>query len=230
MIISVLRAIILYLVVICAVKFMGKRQIAELETSELVITFMISDIASLPMQNSSQPLISGLIPIAVLVCLEIFISSFMLKNSKIRDITCGHSVIVINNGKINQKELNKMRVNIYDLFEQLRQMNVFSLSDVSYAIMESNGKLSVLKKSEKQPPDSSQLKIDVPKALLDFVVISNGEINDYSLSYCGLDHLWINNILKEKKVELKDIFLMTANEDKQFNIIKKNDEEIKWIK
>ena len=184
MIILFIRAIIVYLVVICAIKFMGKRQIGELETSELVITFMISDIASIPMQNSSQPLLSGLIPVGVLVCLEIFISHFMLKNSKFRNITCGQSVIVIDNGKINQKELSRMRINIYDLCEQLRQMNVFSLNDVSYAIMESNGKLSVLKKAEKQPPDSSQLKINVQKVSVDLVVISNGEINDYALSSC----------------------------------------------
>lgn len=203
---------------------MGKRQIGELETSELVITFMISDIASIPMQNSSQPLLSGLIPVGVLVCLEIFISHFMLKNSKFRNITCGQSVIVIDNGKINQKELSRMRINIYDLCEQLRQMNVFSLNDVSYAIMESNGKLSVLKKAEKQPPDSSQLKINVQKVSVDLVVISNGEINDYALSSCKLDRNWLNRTLEENNTKLKDIFVMTANDNKQFQIVKKNEE------
>lgn len=203
---------------------MGKRQIGELETSELVITFMISDIASIPMQNSSQPLLSGLIPVGVLVCLEIFISHFMLKNSKFRNITCGQSVIVIDNGKINQKELNRMRINIYDLCEQLRQMNVFSLNDVSYAIMESNGKLSVLKKAEKQPPDSSQLKMNVQKVSVDLVVISNGEINDYALSSCKLDRNWLNRTLEENNTKLEDIFVMTANDNKQFQIVRKNEE------
>ena len=224
MIILFIRAIIVYLVVICAIKFMGKRQIGELETSELVITFMISDIASIPMQNSSQPLLSGLIPVGVLVCLEIFISHFMLKNSKFRNITCGQSVIVIDNGKINQKELSRMRINIYDLCEQLRQMNVFSLNDVSYAIMESNGKLSVLKKAEKQPPDSSQLKMNVPKVSVDLVVISNGEINDYALSSCKLDRNWLNRTLEENNTNLEDIFVMTANDNKQFQIVRKNEE------
>ena len=219
MIISVLRTIILYLVVVCAIKFMGKRQIGELETSELVITFMMSDIASIPMQNSSQPLISGLIPIGVLVCLEIFISSFMMKNSKLRQITCGQSVIVINNGVINQKELNNMRINVYDLFEQLRQMNVFSLSDVSCAIMESNGKLSVLKKSSGDVSNSSSQTNSV-----DLVIVSNGEINDYSLSLCKKNRMWIFETLNSKKVELQDVFLMTSNKDGKFNIVKKQTE------
>ncbi|MCL2313481.1 MAG: DUF421 domain-containing protein [Firmicutes bacterium] len=200
---------------------MGKRQISELETSELVITFLISDIASIPMQNSSQPLVSGLIPIAVLVCLEIVMSILMMKNSKFRRLTCGSSVLVINDGKLNQKELQKMRMSIDDLYGQLRQMNVFSIEDVAFAVMETNGKLSVLKKSEKQPPDASTLGITVPETTLDFVVITDGEINDFSLSLCKLNRDWLDGILQGKNINIDEIFIMTANKDKKFNIIKK---------
>ncbi len=225
MFISFIRAIIMYLTVVCAIKFMGKRQIGELETSELVITFMISDIASLPMQNSDQPILSGLIPIGVLTCLEIFISWFMARNPRFRQLVCGKCVIVINDGKINQKELYKLRINVYDLCEQLRQMNVFSIDDVAYAIMETNGKLSVLKKSEKQPPDSTTLKMTPSPSNLDLAVISNGKINNYCLSLCSLNELWLNNILKEKNIKIEDIFLMTANKNKEVNIIKKEKNE-----
>ncbi|MBO6126918.1 MAG: DUF421 domain-containing protein [Clostridia bacterium] len=218
---SFLRAIIMYIVVVCAIKFMGKRQIGELETSELVITFMISDIASIPMQNSDQPILSGLIPIGVLTCLEILISWLMMKSPKFRQLTCGKCVIIISDGKINQKELCKLRMSTYDLCEQLRQMNVFSINDVAYAIMETNGKLSVLKKSEKQPPDANSLKIDVQKANLDLTVISNGKINNYSLMLCKLTQEWLEKILQENNTKLDEIFLMTANFNKQFNIIKK---------
>lgn len=227
MFISLIRAVIMYIVVVCAIKFMGKRQIGELEASELVITFMISDIASIPMQNSSQPILSGLIPIGVLVCLEILVSWLMLKSYKFRTLTCGKCVIVINDGKINQKELHKLRINVYDLCEQLRQMNVFSISDVAYAIMETNGKLSVLKKSEKQPPDSSTLKVQTEKSILDLVVISEGRINDYSLSICCLNRQWINDILSKEKININDVFIMTANKNKKFNIIKKERNEQK---
>lgn len=225
MFISFIRAIIMYLTVVCAIKFMGKRQIGELETSELVITFIISDIASLPMQNSDQPILSGLIPIGVLTCLEIFISWFMSRNPKFRQLVCGKCVIVINDGKINQKELYKLRINVYDLCEQLRQMNVFSIDDVAYAIMETNGKLSVLKKSEKQPPDSKTLQICSSPSNLDLAVISNGKINDYCLSLCSLNKSWLNNILKEKNIKIDDVFLMTANKNKEVKIIKKDKNE-----
>ena len=225
MFISLLRAIIMYLVVVCAIKFMGKRQIGELETSELVITFMISDIASIPMQDSDQPLLTGLIPIAVLTCLEVLISWFMMKSPKFRQLMCGRCVIVISDGKINQKELYKLRINTYDLCEQLRQMNVFSIEDVAYAIMETNGKLSVLKKSEKNPPDAETLKVKTQEVVLDLAVISNGKINDYSLELCSLDKNWINKTLKEEKINIEEIFLMTANKNKKFNIIKKDKNE-----
>lgn len=221
MFISLIRAIIMYIVVVCAIKFMGKRQIGELETSELVITFMISDIASIPMQNSDQPILSGLIPIGVLTCLEILISWLMMKSPKFRQLTCGKCVIVINNGKINQKELCKLRMSTYDLCEQLRQMDVFSINDVAYAIMETNGKLSVLKKTEKQPPDAETLKIKVQNANLDLTIISNGKINNYSLLLCNLDYKWLKKTLQENNTKLDEIFLMTANFNKKFNIIKK---------
>lgn len=218
---SFVRAIIMYIFVVCAIKFMGKRQIGELETSELVITFMISDIASIPMQNADQPILSGIIPIGVLTCLEILVSWLMMKSPKFRQLTCGKCVIVIDNGEIKQKELCRLRMSTYDLCEQLRQMNVFSINDVAYAIMETNGKLSVLKKTEKQPPDASTLKIETQKANLDITIVSNGKINNYSMSLCELDHNWLKRILQENNTKLDEIFLMTANFNKQFNIIKK---------
>ena len=222
MFISFIRAIIMYLTVVCAIKFMGKRQIGELETSELVITFMISDIASLPMQNSDQPILSGLIPIGVLTCLEVFISWLMMKSPKFRQIMCGKCVVIINDGKINQKELYKMRMNVFDLCENLRQMNVFSLDDVAYAIMETNGKLSVIKKSQNQPPSATDLKIKTSEANLNLAVISNGKLNEYSLSLCSLNQNWVNKTLREQKINIDEIFLMTANKNGKFDIIKKD--------
>lgn len=222
MFISFIRAIIMYITVVCAIKFMGKRQIGELETSELVITFMISDIASIPMQNSDQPILSGLIPIGVLTCLEVFISWIMMKSPRFRQIMCGKCVVIINDGKINQKELYKMRMNVFDLCENLRQMNVFSLDDVAYAIMETNGKLSVIKKSDKQPPSASDLGVKTSEANLNLAIVSDGKINEYSLSLCSLDEKWLNKTLKENKVKINEIFLMTANKSKKFNIVKKD--------
>ena len=222
MLISLIRTIILYVIIIFCIKLTGKRQISDFQTSELVVTFLISDIASIPMQNTAQPLVSGLIPIITLICCEIFISYGMLKSTKLRKLICGNPVILINNGKIIQKELDHLRMTIDDLFEQLHQMNVFSLQEVSFAILETNGKLSVLKKPKDQPPSASALGVTVPDDGLETVVISDGKISEFSLALCGLTEEWLNGILQGQHLKKEDIFIMTANKNKKFNIIKKD--------
>lgn len=221
MAVSLIRTIVLYIIIIFAIKLMGKRQISDLQTSELVITILISNIAAIPMQNTEQPLLTGVVPIGILVCCEILVSFLMLKNSKIREIICGRPVVIIDEGKIRQDALRYLRLSNEDLFEQLRQLDVFSLNDVWFAIMETNGKMSVLKKSGKQPPDASVLGVEVPKATIDTVVISDGNICDFSLSVCGLDRKWLEGVLDGQNIDAKDVFIMTANKTKQFNIIRK---------
>lgn len=221
MAISLIRTILLYILIIFALKIMGKRQISELQTSELVVTLLISDLAAIPMQNTGQPLMSGLIPIVVLICFEIIISIIMLKNSKFRKLICGSPIVVINNGKVMQNELKILRMSIEDLFEELRQLDIFSLEDVSFAMVETNGKLSVLKKPDKQPPDASSLGVVVPDNGIDTVVVSDGEISDFSLSLCGLSKDWVKKVIKDRNINLNEVFIMTANKNKQFNIIRK---------
>ncbi len=221
MAVSLIRTLILYVIIIFAIKLMGKRQISDLQTSELVITILISNIAAIPMQNTEQPLLTGIIPIGVLVCCEMLVSIFMLKNTRFRQLICGKPIVIINEGKIQQNALKYLRLSIEDLFEQLRQLDVFSLEDVWFAIMETNGQMSVLKKSEKQPPDASTLGVIVPKATVDTVVVCDGNICDFSLSICGLNRQWLYKVINGENVKLKDIFIMTANKTKKFNIIKK---------
>ena len=219
--VALIRTIILYVIIIFSMKMMGKRQISDLQTSELVITIMISNIAAIPMEDSAQPLLGSLIPIAVLICCEIFVSYMMMKNSKIRQLICGKPIIVISEGKIQQDALKYLRISTEDLFEQLRQSDVFTLEDAWFAIMETNGNLSVLKKSNKQPPDADALGISPPQEKFDAVVVNDGIVSDFSLSVCGLDKHWLEKTLKYEKVKVKDIFIMTANTSKEFNIIKK---------
>ncbi len=221
MTVAIIRTIILYALIVFAIKMMGKRQISDLQTSELVITIMISNIAAIPMEDSSQPLLSSLVPISILICCEISISCLMLKSPKIRQLICGKPVIVIEQGKINQNALKYLRLSNEDLMEQLRQLDVFSVSDVLYAIMETNGQMSVLKKPEKQPPDASTLGIGMPETYLEAVIISDGNIFENALDFCSLNHEWLENILKKEKIKKEDVFLMTANKNKEFNIIKK---------
>ena len=204
---------------------MGKRQISDLQTSELVITILISNIAAIPMQNTAQPLISGLIPIVVLICCEICVSLIMLKNSKFRKLICGKPIIIINDGKLNQGALKMLRMSTEDLFEQLRQMDVFCLDDVSFAVIETNGKMSVLKKTEKQPPDASTLGLTIPQQQFDTVVISDGLVSDFSLSLCGLNKDWLDGILQGENTKKEDVFIMTANKNKEYNIIRREQQK-----
>lgn len=221
MAVALIRTIVLYAFIIFAIKMMGKRQISDLQTSELVITILISNIAAIPMQNTAQPLLTGIIPILVLICCEILASFLMLKNLKIRQLICGKPIIVINEGKIDQKAMEYLRLSTEDLSEQLRQLDVFSLDDVWFAIMETNGQMSVMKKSEKQPPDAMTLKLKVPDGELETVVVSDGIISESSLQRCDLSKKWLKETLEKEKVKLEDIFIMTAKKSKQYKIIKK---------
>ena len=221
MAISFIRTLLLYIVIIAAVRLMGKRQISELQTSELVVTLLISDIAAIPMQNTGQPLVSGFLPIAVLVACELIVSALMLKSAKFRRFVCGKPIIVINNGKIDQFQMKRLRMSTEDLSEQLRQMDVFHIEDVSYAIVETNGKLSVLKKPDKLQPDNSMLGIVIPDNGIETVIISDGEISQFSVSLCGLSQEWIDGVLQGENIKQTDVFLMTADRKRNYHIVKK---------
>ncbi|MFU0833622.1 MAG: DUF421 domain-containing protein [Oscillospiraceae bacterium] len=221
MTISFIRTLLLYAVVILAVRLMGKRQISELQTSELVVTLLISDIASIPMQDSGQPLASGLIPIAALVMFEIVISALMVKSSKFRKLICGKPIIVINDGVIQQNEMKRLRMTTEDLCEQLRQKDVFSIQDVAYAIVETNGKMSVIKKPDKEQPTAGMLAVALPDTGIETVVISDGVVSQFSLQLCGKTTEWLYGVLKGQNLDVHDIFLMTANTKGDFFIVQK---------
>lgn len=225
MTISFIRTLLLYAVIILAVRLMGKRQISELQTSELVVTLLISDIASVPMQDSGQPLVSGLIPIAALVMCELVISGLMLKSSKFRKLICGRPIIVINDGTVQQNEMRRLRMTTEDLVEQLRQKNVFSIQDVAYAIVETNGKLSVIKKPDKEQPTAGMLAVALPDTGIETVVISDGIVSEFSLQLCGKSRDWLSGVLQAQCLSEKEIFLMTANAKGDYFIVKKEAEK-----
>lgn len=221
MTISVIRTLILYIVVLVMIRVMGKRQISDLQTSELVVTLLISNIAVIPMQDTSLPLLSGVVPILLLVGCEVILSWIMLKNSAFRSLVCGKPQIIISNGTLNQKKMKLLRISTEDLMEQLRQAGVFTLGDVKYAIIETNGKLSVLKKPEKEGVTAGQMNITNLDDEFEVVVISDGEIAEGSMSVCGVTKSWINKVLEKNGVTTKDVFIMTVNSEHSYNIIKK---------
>lgn len=221
MIIAAIRTVLLYIIIIFAVRMMGKRQISEMQTSELVITLLMSNIASIPMQDTDQSMLSGVIPIMILLSCEILISYLMLKRSSIRRIICGKPVIVINNGKVDQQAMKQLRISTEDLYEQLRQKDVFDINEVAYAILETNGKMSVFKKSMFEPVTPKDMDIKKDENILQTVIISDGEIARSSMKICSLDTDWLYQTLKNENIRLKDIFIMTADKYKNYKIIRK---------
>lgn len=219
MIISVIRTVIIYFIIIFALRLMGKRQISQMQTTELVVTLLISDIAAMPMQNTSQPLLSGIVPILVLLSCEVILSVIMLKSPKFRKSVCGKPVIIINDGKIDQKQLRLLRMSIEDLCEQLRQQNIFSFSQVQYAIVETNGRLSVLKKPENREVDAAMLGIPVEDSGIEAVIINDGEISETACDLCNIDHEWIAKTLQSNSIALNEVFIMTADKKRNYNII-----------
>lgn len=220
--ISLIRTLLIYIFIIFSVRIMGKRQISELQTTELVVTLLISDLAVIPMQDSGQPLFSGLIPICVLIACEICASILMLKSGKLRRLICGKPVIVISDGVIQQKEMKELRMSTEDLFEQLRQKDIFSVSEVKYAIVETNGMISILKKPEFEELKAGDLGIRNTGNDLEVTVISDGEISPSSLKICQKDKAWLFSVLDSHQIALKDVFLMTADSSGKHLIVMKD--------
>ena len=221
MIVSLIRTLLLYIFIILAVRLMGKRQISELQTSELVVTLLISDIAAIPMQDTAQPLVSGVIPIAVLIFCEIIVSVLMLKSGKFRKMVCGRPIVIINDGIVDQCQMKRLRMTTEDLFEQLRQKDIFAFEDVAYAIVETNGKLSVIKKPNQNTPTAGMMGVAVPDTGIETVVISDGVISDTSAQLCNKSRAWVEGVLHGKNLKPEDVFIMTANTKGDFQIIKK---------
>lgn len=219
MIISIIRTLILYAFVILAIRLMGKRQISELQPTELVITMIISDIAAIPMQNTSIPLLSGIVPVLVLVGLEIAATVFMMKSSKFRKLLCGSPIVVIRDGEILQSQLKRLRLTTEDLCVQLRQQDVFSLEEVQYCIVETNGDVSVIQKPQYRKPTAQDMGIKIKDNKIETVVISDGRILDNSLQLCQKTSDDVNNILKREQTKLSDVFLMTLDALGKYNII-----------
>ena len=221
MLIAIVRTLILYIFIITAIRLMGKRQISDMQPSELVVTLVVSDIASLPMQNTSQPLLSGIVPVLVLVGLEILTSVLMMKSRTVRKLVCGNPVVVIEDGKLLQKQMKRLRMTNSDLLEQLRQQNVFSLSDVQYCIVETNGALSVLEKPEKRLPNAEEAGVVIPDKKLETVVISDGKLLRESLALCQSSEKHIRKILASNQIAPESVFLMTMDGSGDYRIIRK---------
>lgn len=204
------RTLVMYGVILLAVRLMGKRQISQLQTSELVVTLLISELAVLPIQNREEPLWIGLIPMGVLALCEILVSWGMMKHRGLRHLLCGRPTLVIRDGKILQDQMRRLRMTTEELFEELRLDGVFTLEEVAWAVVETNGTMSVLRRTADDSLTPKQAGVKVQELSPELVVVSDGQISKGSLALCGLDEAWVHRQAKAAGLSVSQVFLMTA--------------------
>lgn len=195
MTLTIIRTLILFTVVVVALRLMGKRQIGQLQPYELVIIIMLSELAAIPMQDIGIPLLSGLLPILTLLVAEVTLSYIALKSVKAREFICGTPVVLIENGKIMEKEMQRARYNINDLLEELRSKNLPNISDVEFAILETSGHLSVISKSQKRPLVPQDLNLSTQYEGLPLALVIDGQVIDKNLQKAQLNPGWLKSEL-----------------------------------
>ncbi|AHF09852.1 MULTISPECIES: DUF421 domain-containing protein [Dehalobacter] len=224
MLIGIVRTIILYLIIVLVLRVMGKRQIGQLQPFELVIILMISELAVIPSQDSGIPLVAGLFPVLILLLLGLAISEIALKSEKARGIICGTPTILINKGQILEGELRKLRYNLSDLLEQLRAKNLPNIADVEYAILETNGQLSVIPKTGKRPVNTQDLKLQVIAEGLPLALIMDGKLQQKNLEKSGVNIQWLNKELTKANVpDIKKVFFASIDSQRKLYIQQKAD-------
>lgn len=217
MFIVMIRTIILYALVVLTMRLMGKRQIGELEPFELVIAIMISDLASLPMQDTRIPLIHGIIPILTLLILQSIITILELKSEKAAAILTGTPSILIEHGKIDIKELRNQRLNFNDLIEELRLSGYYNISDIEYAILETSGQLSIMPKVGINPVTKEDLNIITSQEQLPVTLILDGKINFKNLASIHQTEEWLYLQLESNNISsVKEVFLATKDSKGEF--------------
>lgn len=196
MFIVLIRTCILYILVVLVIRLMGKRQIGELQPYELVITIVISDLATVPMQDVRLPLILGIIPIITLLILEVFFTELQIRSKFMRKLIDGDPSVLIRDGKINEKALKSQRIHIEDLLEELRLTGNFDISSIKYAILESNGQLSIMSKENNE------------NRHLPLVLLYNGKVNKDSLKKLHKDIKWLQDKVSSKNLSMDEVFII----------------------
>jgi len=211
LILSFLRTVILYLVLIFAIRMMGKRQIGQMEASEFVVTMLVANLASIPMQDAAIPLYSGLVPILTVLGLELVLSGLILHSVMLRRLFCGKPVILIDNGKILQENLRRTRVTLDELTGHLREKDVLEIAAVQYAILETNGNLSVFPYPAFVPASAKEAGIHTEKQSLPVTIIEDGFLLRENLKKAGKTEAWLKKILAEHIADIHGTLLLTVN-------------------
>lgn len=217
-----IRTVVMYLFLMIMMRLTGKRQIGQLQIGELVVTFLISELASWPIQEPEVPIWHAVTSIAMIVLLEIGFSYLSLKSLRLRKWIEGRPSVLIENGKIKQSELKKNRFSVDDLMESLRQGGALSVEEVETAILETNGRLSVFLKKSESPPTSHTLRIDALPQPIPYTVISDGRFLGMNMDRVGVSEKQLLRILRKRGYkDRKNIFYMSLTHDHKAVIIEK---------
>ena len=225
MILSYTRTVVLYLVLIAVVRLMGKRQIGQLEPSEFVVAMLVADLAAIPMQDGAISLLNGLVPILTVLAMELILSGLSMRSIRLRKLLCGKPVILIENGKINQRNLKRTQVNLDELSGHLRQKDVLDIQTVQYAILETDGNLSVFPYPAELPASAKDAKIKASKQSLPVTVVSDGRLLKENLQVAKKDGAWLRRVLQERKTTLEDTYLLTVDESGRVCYIPREEEK-----
>ena len=215
-----LRTVIIYILLTLTMRLMGKRQLGELDVSELVITILLSEIASLPITNPEKPLLHAVIPVLLLALLEILTSTLILKYPKAKRLLSSVPAVLISRGKMDKQQMRKVRISVEELISQIRQNGIFDLEEVDYAILEENGKMSIIPKSRYRQPDRNDLDISDNDSGVMHILISDGMINTHSLSLLNKKEEWLLKTLKANGLSPTDVLCMTCNDAGKLYIVK----------
>ena len=202
---------------------MGKRQIGDMQPGELVTTLLISEIAAIPLQDANQPVIFGAAAIFCLVALELVISLLAMKSFLFRKILSGKSAVIIKNGRLDQAQMKKLRLTVLDLVELLRAQNVYDISTIDYAVLETNGSLNVLLKAEELPATVKDLKLAAEQKGLPLPIICDGKIIDESISALETTREKIEKLLKKNQAKTKEVFLLSLDRFGNYTLVKKGE-------
>ena len=220
---GLIRTIILYIFIIIGIRLMGKRQVGELEPSELVLSLIIADLASVPMQDYGIPLLTGIIPILALLAMTMILSVLTMKSVRFRALMCGRPSIVIRDGLVDQREMARNRLTIDELLEELRAKGYTDPATVKYAILETNGQLSVLPYANQKPPTAQQLQVSAEESGLPLVVISDGRLLEHNLRALGRDRKWLDQRLEERGCSgLEAVFLLLVDQTGSIYLARKD--------
>ena len=211
MILSYVRTILLYLVLIAVVRMMGKRQIGQMEPSEFVVTMLVANLAAIPMQDGGIPLFSGFVPIVTVLGVELVLSALSMKSMGLRRVLCGKPVILIENGKILQPNLKKTRITLDELVGHLREKDVLDLQAVQYAILETNGNLSVFPYPKEMPAPAKAAGIQVKKQHFPITLVSDGKLMKQNLAVAKKDPDWVDRVLRERNATIPETWLLTVD-------------------